>query len=304
MPTGRNELIGATATPLRADYTCQRELLLGHGRDLLARGCDGIVLFGTTGEGPCLPVAERRSVLEFLLERGLPPERLIVASGSASLADAIELTRHALAAGVARVLLMPPFFLRAAATEEGTYRFYAEVALRVADHRLRLLLYHFPEISGVALTAPLIRRLSDAFGEVVLGIKDSGGDWNETATFLQAFPELRVYTGTEVHARRAIQAGGAGTICGLANVIPQALRQFLDAPEDEAGSWLAWIQAVDDALSAGPFLPACKAAMAAASGVADWRRVLPPLSALDDAAFDRLAETLGTLAEQHGLLLG
>lgn len=299
MPTGGRELICAIATPLHPDYTCQRELLLGHGRDLLARGCDGIVLFGTTGEGPCLPVAERRSVLEFLLEHGVAPERLIVASGCASLADAVELTRHALAAGVARVLLMPPFFLRAAATEEGTFRFYAEVALRVADPRLRLILYHFPEISGIALSAPLIRRLLDAFGEVVLGIKDSGGDWPTTAAFLQAFPELRVYTGTEVHARRAIGEGAAGTICGLANVIPQALRQFLDTSEDEAERWLAWIQAVDDALSAGPFLPACKAAIAAASGAADWRRVLPPLSALDDHTFDRFTRTLRTLAEQH-----
>ena len=95
MPAERHDLICATATPLRHDLTCHRELLLEHGRDLLARGCDGIAVFGTTGEGPCLAVAERRSALEFLLEAGVAPARMIVGTSSASLADVVDLTRHA-----------------------------------------------------------------------------------------------------------------------------------------------------------------------------------------------------------------
>ena len=300
MPSQRPHLICATATPLDQDFTCRRDLLLGHCQDLLARGCDGIVLFGTTGEGPCLGVAERCSVLECLLDRGLSPANLIVACGSASLADAIELTRHALSMGVPRVLLMPPFFLRAAATEEGAFDFYAEIVERVGDPRLRLLLYHFPDITGVALTVELVRRLRHAFEDVVLGVKDSGGDWQQTRAFLDAFPDLTVYTGTEVHARRAIALGGAGTICGLANVIPQTLRRFIDAAEGDVEPWHDLIAAVDDALCVGPFLPACKAAIAVASGAKPWRRVLPPLSGLDDRACDQLACTLRALADQYG----
>ena len=55
---------------MRADLTVDHALLLAHGRDLLARGCDGLAVFGTSGEGPCLPVAARRNALEFLLEAG------------------------------------------------------------------------------------------------------------------------------------------------------------------------------------------------------------------------------------------
>ncbi len=70
MPTERHDLICAMATPLRADLTCDAALLLAHGRDLLARGCDGLAVLGTTGEGPCFDVAQRCALLESLLRRG------------------------------------------------------------------------------------------------------------------------------------------------------------------------------------------------------------------------------------------
>jgi 4-hydroxy-tetrahydrodipicolinate synthase len=303
MPTERR-LICAMATPLRADFTPHHTLLLEHGRDLLARGCDGLAVFGTSGEGPCLPVAQRRAGLESLLEAGMDPARLIVGAASASLADAIELTRHARSVGISRVLLMPPFFLREAASEEGLFRFYAAV-IEAADPGLRLLLYHFPAISGVRLSLELIGRLRDAFGDVILGIKDSGGDFSQnTAGYLEAFSDLTIYTGTEVHARRVLAAGGAGTICGLANVLPQVMRRYLDATDDEAERWQALIKAVDGAICVGPFLPACKAAIALATGADDWRRVVPPLAGLDDLSFGRLRAALTEIADRHGLPVG
>jgi 4-hydroxy-tetrahydrodipicolinate synthase len=302
MPTERR-LICAMATPLRADFTPHHALLLEHGRDLLARGCDGLALFGTSGEGPCLTVAQRRAALELLLEAGMESARLIVGAASASLADAVDLTRHARSSGISRVLLMPPFFLRDAASEEGLFRFYAAV-IEAADPGLRLLLYHFPAISGVRLSVDLIGRLRDAFGDVILGIKDSGGDFSQTAAYLEAFPGLTIYTGTEVHARRTLAAGGAGTICGLANVLPQAMRRYLDATDDEAERWQALIKAVDGAICVGPFLPACKAAIALATGAEDWRRVVPPLSPLDDPDFARLRAAFAEIAERHGTPVG
>jgi len=300
MASKRPDLICAAATPLRSDLSCDRELLLRHCRAMLARGCDGIALFGTTGEGPCLSVDDRRAGLELLLEAGLAPACLIVGTASASLADAVALTRDAGASGVARVLLMPPFFLRDAATEEGVFRFYAEVIER-AGPGLRLLLYNFPAISGVTLSTALVGRLRAAFGEAVHGIKDSGGDWQQTAAYLEAFPQLAVYTGTEVHARRAIVLGAAGTVCGLANVIPEGMRRFLDAAGEEAEHWHGLIEAVDDALCTGPFLPACKAAIGLASGAADWRRVTPPLEGLDEQAVAQLQRALRDVADHHRL---
>ncbi len=111
-----------------------------------------------------------------------------------------------------------------------------------------------------------------------------------------------MYTGTEVHARRATALGGAGTICGLANVVPEAMRSFLDAEsEQEAERWHALIAAVDDALCVRPFLPACKAAIALARSTSDWLRMMPPLTGLDERGQGELARAFASIAERHRL---
>jgi 4-hydroxy-tetrahydrodipicolinate synthase len=98
-----------------------------------------------------------------------------------------------------------------------------------------------------------------------------------------------------------VAAGGAGTICGLANVLPTVLRAFLDAADDAAAApALAVIEAVDDLLSADAFLPTCKAAIGIVSGNDTWRRVLPPLLPLGDQANAHLARSLADLATRLG----
>jgi 4-hydroxy-tetrahydrodipicolinate synthase len=275
----RNCLIPAMATPMTEDFAPDAARMAARARALLGDGADAVALFGTTGEGPHFPVAQRQSALEHIAAAGLPPDRLIVAANAVALADVISLARHAVAIGAAAVLLMPPFFLRGATSEAGVERFYDAVIAACSDPRLRVILYHFPDISGFAFTPPLIRRLVARHGPAIVGIKDSGGDWAVTGAFIGEFPELAVMTGTEVHIHRVIDAGGAGTICGLGNVMPRLLRRLLDRPA-LADQLVPSIQAMDDALSAHPFVPACKAVIAELTGDATWRRVMPPLSPL------------------------
>ena len=96
---------------------------------------------------------------------------------------------------------------------------------------------------------------------------------------MRRFSRLRVFTGSELHIHLALQQRAAGTICGLGNVMPRLLRRLLDRPA-LADDLVPSIQAMDDALSAHPFVPACKAVIAELTGDAAWRRVMPPLSPL------------------------
>ena len=64
----------ATVTPVDSNYRCDVRRLLAHCRRLLADGCDGIGLFGTTGEGPEFSAAERMRVLDAMLADGFPAE--------------------------------------------------------------------------------------------------------------------------------------------------------------------------------------------------------------------------------------
>src|SRR5690242_3242953 len=107
MPEG---LWVATLTPLTADLACDAKRLARHCHALLDAGCDGVALFGTTGEGPSFSVGERRRALDTVLVEGIPPDRIILGTGCAAIPDTIELTRAAAEAGCAGALVLPPFF--------------------------------------------------------------------------------------------------------------------------------------------------------------------------------------------------
>ncbi len=278
-------------TPIDSAYRCDVPRLMAHCRRLFDQGCDGVALFGTTGEGPAFGAADRRRVLDELLADGLPPERLIVSASTASLSDSIDLARQATRAGVAGVLLMPPFLFREGIGDEGIFRYYAALIDGLAEPGLRALLYHIPSVSGVPVRPPVIRRLVDRYPGNLVGIKDSGGDWAYTEELLRRFSQLAIFTGNEIHIHLTLQHHGAGTICGLGNVITALLRRVFDAPGiTERRRLMPLIQRADSLMSRGPFIACMKAWVAAETGEPEWLRVLPPMAALPGLEANRLAD--------------
>ena len=235
---------------------------------MLARGVDGVAPFGTTGEGQSFTVAERIAGTDALLAAGIPGRQLVAATGCAALPDTVTLTRHGVQSGCAACLVLPPFFWKDA-SDDGLYTWYARLIDAVGDARLRLYLYHIPQVSGVPLSVDLIARLAAAFPGVVAGVKDSAGDWNNTSALLARVPQLAIMVGHEPHLPKLMRAGGAGTICGVANVHPALVRALLSpdvTPADE-GRMATFL----DIAFRQPLLPAFKAIVAertARSGMA------------------------------------
>ncbi|MGE0119284.1 MAG: dihydrodipicolinate synthase family protein [Dongiaceae bacterium] len=292
----RTAVIAAVATPLDAEFRPAPATLAERCRQLLAEGCDGIALFGTTGEGPEFCVADRQRVLESVIAGGLDAARLIVSAGALTLPDMATLASHAAAQGAA-VLLMPPCLYRSGIGEDGTFRFYATVIDRIGRDDLRLYLYHFPEICGVPILPRVIRRLSERYPRIVAGVKDSGGDLGFTEDLLRRFSHLAIYTGTETHVPAVLGSAGAGTICGLANVVPRLMRLMSDGWSlADRRRYLPFLRAVDGLLSRGPFIPAIKAVTADQTGDPAWRRVVPPMAELPFADEQRLVADFRRLA--------
>src|SRR5260370_9378650 len=104
--------IAAIATAVGPDGApdCGRSTALA--RFLLANGCDGLNVLGTTGEATSFSLDQRKSVMSAYAGAGLPMERLMVGTGAAALADAVALTSHAAALGFAGALLLPPFYYK------------------------------------------------------------------------------------------------------------------------------------------------------------------------------------------------
>jgi 4-hydroxy-tetrahydrodipicolinate synthase len=270
----------ATATPLTTDGSVDHARLAAHAFDLIDKGVDGVVLFGTTGEGTSFSIAERIATVEALLEAGITTERIGIGGGFPAITDAIALAQSALSLGLNQVLMLPPYFDRSV-TPEGIEDAFAAVIDGVADDRLRVTLYHIPQVSGVGVPAQVAANLRRRYGRLVAGLKDSSADFRQFRSFRAAAPELAITVGNETDIARAIAEGGTGTICGMANIVPKLVRAMIDG---DAGAE-ARMQAAIDVVAGGPsFTATLKAILAAQSGDAGWLRVRPPLRPCSDGA--------------------
>lgn len=277
----RKCLAVAAATPVTADLSPDNALLSAHVAMLLDAGCDGVALFGTTGEGPEFTGADRKAGLEAVLKSDIAPRRLVVSATALSIGETVDLARHAMDADVDSILLMPPCMFRSNITAEGTFRFYASVIDRISRDDLRLCLYHFPDICGVPLTPPIVRRLDEAFPGIITGIKDSGGDLGFTESLIRSVGHLGVYVGSEIHIPQALAVGARGTICGLGNIMPKLLRAMVDSPTAFDGRKLIpQVTTGDLILSRQSFAASIKAVLAHVTGHPSWARMLPPLDEL------------------------
>ena len=293
----------ATLSPLDKRGAFDAARLANHAQRLFAAGVDGIAPFGTTGEGQSFSVAERRAGLDALIAAGIAPRRMLAATGCAALPDAIELTRHALAAGCAGALVLPPFFFKDV-TDEGIYAAYAALIDGVGDNRLRLYLYHIPQVSGVGLSVAMVSRLAAAYPAVVAGVKDSSGSFDNSRELVAALPQLSIFVGHEPHLPALRKLGGAGTICGIANLYPRLMRRLYDSSLDSSpGGELPLIESVIAALMRFPIFGALKSLQAELSGDASWRALRPPLlplSAADAGALNRAVAAAGIVPGRDG----
>ena len=138
-------------------------------------------------------------------------------TGTCSLADAIVLTKHAVDLGCGGVLMLPPFYYKAP-SEEGLFRFFAETIEEVGDDQLKVYLYHIPPVAQVGFSLPLIGRLIKEFPDIVVGLKDSSGDWSNTAAILETYPGFEVFPGSEIFLLDGLRKGAAGCISATCNV--------------------------------------------------------------------------------------
>jgi 4-hydroxy-tetrahydrodipicolinate synthase len=288
-------------TPFRRDLSPDPERFASHARWLLANGCSGLAAFGTNSEANSLTAEERMSVLEFAVEHGVPPNSLMPGTGVCAFPDTVRLTAHAVALGCAGVLMLPPFYYKGV-SDEGLFRSYSEVIERVGDPRLRVYLYHIPQVAQVPIAIALVERLLQRYPQTIAGIKDSSGDWNNTKSLLDAFAGagFDVFAGSEAFLLANMRHGGAGCISAMANVNPAAIHRVFEcwrAPDADAMQ--SAITATRAVVQKYPVIPSLKAIVARALGDDEWITVRPPLVELTAAQRESLAADL----DAHGFTL-
>src|SRR5450631_178078 len=282
-------------TPFSADLAVDRGRFLAHCTWLLEQGANGVAVFGTTSEANSLSNSERMQLLDHLIDHDVRADVLMPGTGCCALPDTVALTRHAMEHGAFGVLLLPPFYYKNV-SDDGVFASIAEVVQRVADSRLRIYLYHIPPMAGVGFSLPVIERLLKAFPGVVVGIKDSSGDWKNTEALLKTFPDFEVFPGSETYLLDALRMGGAGCISATANVNVATTRQLIDGwTSPTADARQAQLTAVRAAIQKYPLVSANKAILAQAWADPGWNAVRPPLCSLSTEATIAMLRTLEAL---------
>lgn len=289
-------VLSPVLTPFNPDYSPSAPRFVAHCKNLLEQGV-GLAIFGTNSEANSLGVAEKRALLDALLEAGLPAARMMPGTGACALPDAIELTRHAVGAGCAGVLMLPPFYYKGV-SDEGLFRAFAQVIDQVADERLRVYLYHIPPVAQVGISMALIERLLKAYPHNIAGIKDSSGDWSNTDAMLKTFqPQgFDVFAGSETFLLRTLRGGGAGCITATGNVNPAPIAAlYREWQGDNADALQAGLDSVRDVFQKFPMIPAMKAAIAQRARDEGWATVRPPLVELSPAQREALEQGLASV---------
>ena len=286
MTKARRGIYAAAVSPLNEDGTLDAAALVGYAGELLENGCDGVAPTGTTGEGTSLSLADRLALPTAFAKAGIAADRVIFGAGAAALGDAIRLVRGALAAGYPNVLVLPPFYYKSP-SDDGLYDYYARLIEGAGGDGLRVYLYHFPQMSAVPLSTDLVLRLRVAFGETIAGLKDSSGDFAQSAAFLAATGGVEagfdVYPSSEAMLWDGLDIGAAGVISGSTNAfgtLAQAALQAAAGPARDAA--MARVVAARAMAACYPLMAAMKQIEAWRSDDPDWERMAPPLMPLSD----------------------
>ena len=263
-------LSAALVTPFNEDLMIDHGRLVDLASSVLASGCSSVTLFGTSGEGASLTDQERSAVHHALVDSGIDAAQIVVGITATAAGTAIEQARTALGIGCSALLVTPPFYYKNI-SEAGLYDWYSGLIESIVEHAPRVILYHIPQVTGVSVSVDLLLRLKGRFGDIVFGVKDSGGYWPTTQSFL-AQPGIAVIVGDERFLAPAIRAGAAGMISGVANIFPAAITKIL-----ASGNENNHINTFVDALVQIPVHPALKLLIGHRRGEKGWQRVRPPL---------------------------
>ena len=290
-------IYAAAVSPFREDGSLDTAKLVAYCQHLTTEGgCDGVAPTGTTGEGNSISFRQKLELAGAFADAGFDPARAIFGTGACATQDAIDLSKAALDAGFPNVLVLPPFYYKNP-SDEGVYRYFAKLIETIGDDRLRVYLYHFPQMSATPIPVDVAVRLKKDFGPLIAGLKDSSGDMSQALAFAKATggvdADFDVYPSSEAFLFEGLAGGCAGIISGSTNAFANYVQKGrAEGPDSEA---FALVKAARAVASKYPLMAAMKQMEAWRSRDDGWTRMAPPLVPLTEEQKANLKEDIEAL---------
>lgn len=267
-------VIAAVPTPLNETLEPVRDLYIDHCRWLLANGCDGLNILGSTGEANLFDTATRAAVMGWAAAE-LPRERLMVGTGTPSLAETIHLTRLASELGYAIALVLPPYYYKPL-TDAGLVAWYMELHKALGDSPIAIYFYNYPQMTGITIPGEVIARLRTLAPLRFAGIKDSSGDLDYCRKLAARFDGFSVFPSSEVSLGEAAASGFAGCISATTNQTSVQSAKVWRERTQPVQTDLDEIAAIRGAIAGPALVATVKYLVGQRTGDAAWERVMPP----------------------------
>ena len=297
----------AVITPLKNNLSINPDLHLRHCQSLMQKGLDGLVIFGTNGEASSFSVTQKIKSIEFLLENRVDASNLLIGTGSASLEDAIELTKFSVKIGAKASLLIPPFYFKNV-TDDGVIAYYRNVIEQTGDNSFKFLLYNIPQHSGVTINFNIIENLLKLYPNNVVGLKDSTGDMDNMLKTIKYFNDFAVFCGNGALALHTSRRGGAGAITGDANITAKLLSFIInnfrnDKQIENFEDLQMLMEKIRNVLNSHEQISLLKAYYSVADNIEAWNNVMPPLKRIDNPSNNKQVTALLDLVGQINTLV-
>jgi len=289
-------VLPALITPLRSDGKVDEPAVGRLVDHVIQGGVHGLLALGSTGETASLDETERRALLSSVVAAADGRVPVICGVAQSHLSAARIEVQAAGRLGAAAALVAPPFYYL---IDQATLlAFYRQVA---RNSPIPILLYNIPQYTKVVAQPTTVATLA---GEgTIAGIKDSSRDFEyfeAVALATRDMPAFRIFTGSDTMLLPSLVMGGAGTICGAANVAPRWIVRLFEA--FQSGDLVAARDGQDRLyelvmlLRGGVFPAAIKAACHVQAICEPW--CAAPVPPLDDQSEAKLRDRL----EAWGLL--
>jgi dihydrodipicolinate synthase/N-acetylneuraminate lyase len=242
--------LAAAVTPLRGERL-DVDAVGPYVDFLVGHEVDGLLALGTTGEGVMFPPAHRIEIARAFLDAAAGRIQVAVHAGAQTTHDTVALAERAAEDGADAVAVIAPPYFR---LDDDELLAHFEAAAQ-ACAPAPFYLYEFEARSGYAIPLPVIERLRERAPNLA-GMKVSDSPWERLEPYL--VEGLDVFVGAEALLERALAAGAAGAVSGLAGSFPDAVVPLVLEPTPEAGERAT---ALRSALQRFPFHAASKAVL-------------------------------------------
>jgi 4-hydroxy-tetrahydrodipicolinate synthase len=211
--------IAPVLTALRNEKEVDTESCLKLYEHLIKNGLDGIVVFGTSGEFPHLPLEEKKKLIKLAGPVIKNRAEYIVGTGSMDVKETIELSNFAHENGADAVMIISPFYY--GLSDDSVFEYYSKVASEV---KTNIYLYNFPDRASYSISPAVILKLARKHKNII-GIKDTIPDMGHTVDIIKTikpeFPDFDVFCAYDNNFAYTVLSGGNGCVGILPNIAPK-----------------------------------------------------------------------------------